>query len=232
MQDGGSRAPMQQLSSPMQRAETLLESRRLRGEYSKLLAEELVGGEPKAAIPDATGASFFVNLGNALKSSGHHVEAAQRFLEAQERCRVGSQDWAAATARAFSQLQLPECAGVAKPAWWNDEDLKRLSKRVVRAAPTDTVAHFMRVDVLCGDESEAWVAGPRSAADFKEAAMHYERCCALEPAEVTQAVYLRSAAACRSTAEAMEAWPATGAAAWEAAWLSHMGCLARSLCAR
>ena len=46
----------------------------------------------------------YANLGVALDNSGHHVEAAQRFLEARERYPVGSEGWARATAWAFDML--------------------------------------------------------------------------------------------------------------------------------
>ena len=78
------------------------------------------------------------------------MEAAQRFLEARERYPVGSESWARATASAFIMLTLEECAEVAKPEWWNDEGLKALSARVVRAAPDDVEAHEMRAIVLTG----------------------------------------------------------------------------------
>ena len=81
--------------------------------------------EAIALRPDKPTAYF--NLSN----SGHHVEAAQRFLEAKERYAVGSEDWAEATAEAFDTLRQEECAEVAKPEWWNDEELKALSARVV-----------------------------------------------------------------------------------------------------
>jgi len=71
------------------------------------------------------------------------------------------------------------CAEVAKPEWWSDEGLKALSARVVRAAPDDEVAHQMRAEVLCGQHS-AWKAGPRSAAELREAAAHFERAAALK----------------------------------------------------
>ena len=66
-----------------------------------------------ALKPDEPVAYF--NLGNALNSSGHKVEAAQRYLEAKERVPVGSDRWGQTTAAAFDLLQLPECAEVAKP---------------------------------------------------------------------------------------------------------------------
>ena len=87
------------------------------------------------------------------------MEAAQRFLEARERWPVGLNDWADATARAFDMLRLEACAEVAKPEWWNDEGLKALSARVVRAAPDDGPANRMRGIVLRG-QCGAWQAGP------------------------------------------------------------------------
>ena len=98
--------------------------------------------------------------------------------------------------------QQPACDEVAKPAWWNDEDLKALSKRVVRATPNDGTSQLMRAIVLCGME-EAWEASPRSAAELKEAATHFERAAELEAAPALKAELLQNAAACRSKAEAI-----------------------------
>eukprot|EP00964_Phaeocystis_antarctica_P148487 scaffold115357_cov69-Phaeocystis_antarctica.AAC.1 len=92
----------------------------------------------------------YYNLGNALTSSGHHVEAAQRFLEAKERLPGGSELWARATAKAFDLLKLEVCDEVVKPEWWNDEGLKALSARAVRAAPNHAAPNSMRAMVLSG----------------------------------------------------------------------------------
>ena len=94
--------------------------------------------EAIALRPDE--AVAYANLGAALNNSGHYVEAAQRYLEAKERHQVGSVGWAQATATAFNMLIQEPCAEVAKPEWWNDEELKALSARVVRAAPDDGMA--------------------------------------------------------------------------------------------
>jgi hypothetical protein len=51
------------------------------------------------------------------------MEAAQRYLEAKERFQVSSEAWAKATAVAFDMLRQEACAEVAKPEWWNDEEL-------------------------------------------------------------------------------------------------------------
>ena len=141
-------------------------------EYQKLLAEGLryhskedyrkAGKAFREAIalrPGEPGA--YMNLGTVLNRSGHRVEAAQRFLEAKERFPVGSEGWAEAVAMTFDKLRLEECAEVAKPEWWNDEELKALSARAVRAAPNEAVANQMRATVLSG-RSGAWEVGPRA----------------------------------------------------------------------
>jgi tetratricopeptide (TPR) repeat protein len=156
--------------------------------------------EAIALRPDRPEAYF--NLGAALSSSGHDVEAAQRFLEAKERYQVGSVMWSRATAEAFNMLAQEACAEVAKPEWWNDEELKALSARVVRAAPDEVQSHQMRALVLCGQYG-AWEAAPRSAAELREAAAHYDRAAALSPAPAVKASFAGNAAWCRSKADAL-----------------------------
>eukprot|EP00964_Phaeocystis_antarctica_P138404 scaffold103096_cov50-Phaeocystis_antarctica.AAC.3 len=156
--------------------------------------------EAIALRPDEPAAYY--NLGAALNSSGHYVEAAQRFLETKERCPVGSEDWADATAQALSLLAREECDEVAKPEWWNDEGLKALSARVVRAAPNVWVANEMRAMVLSGQWG-AWEAGPRSAAELKKAATYYERAATLQPAPAGKAHLASAADWCRSQVGSM-----------------------------
>ena len=109
---------------------------------------------------------------------------------------MGSVDWAMATAAAFNMLIQEVCAEVAKPEWWNDEGLKALSASVVRAAPDYLDAHRMRAVVLRGVRG-AWEVGPRSAAELREAATHWERAAALCPAPEVKARFARAAEACR-----------------------------------
>ena len=144
----------------------------------------------------------YINLGVALGNSGHKVEAAQRYLEAKERYPVGSRCWARATAHAFDKLRLTACSEVAKPEWWNDEGLKALSARVVRAAPNEESALDMRAMVLSGMCS-AWEAGPRSAAELKEAAVHSDRAAALSDTPAWKAMLSRLADQCRGLAETL-----------------------------
>ena len=94
-----------------------------------------------------------------------------------------------------------ECDEVAKPEWWNDEELKVLSARVVRAAPNDEGATQMRAGVLSGPIDNVWEAGPRSAVEFKEAATYYEQAAALCPAPSGKARFADDADWCRSEAE-------------------------------
>ena len=56
--------------------------------------------------------------------------------------------------------------------------------------------------MLCG-QCGAWEAGPRSAAELKKAATHYERAAALQPAPAGKAHYAGAAAWWRRQAEAM-----------------------------
>ena len=115
---------------------------------------------------------------------------------------MGLAHWAGASAWAFTMLTQEECAEVAKPEWWSDEGLKALSARVVRAAPDEVQANKMRAIVLRG-RSSAWEAGPRSAAELREAAAHFEQAAALHPAPAVKANLTEYAAWCRNWAGAM-----------------------------
>ena len=157
--------------------------------------------EAIALKPDEPKAYY--NLGAVLGNAGHRVEGAQRFLEAMERAEVGSVHWARTTAYAFESLRLKQCAEVAKPEWWNDEELKALSSRVVRVAPNDERVNGMRAEVLSGVGGIAWGAGPRSPAELKEAATYFDRAAALCNAPTLRAEKADLAVACRNRAEAM-----------------------------
>ena len=142
----------------------------------------------------------YLNLGAVLSISGHVVEAAQRYLEAKERMPVGSKHWAVATAEAFNTLGREECDEVAKPEWWNDEGLKALSARVVRAAPNEKNTNFMRAEVLRGVSYGTWGVGPRSVVELKKAATHYARAAALCHAPAGKAEFTGLADLCRRKA--------------------------------
>ena len=128
------------------------------------------------------------------------MEAAQRYLEAKERYPAGSEEWARVTAKAFDLMMV--CAEVAKPEWWNDEGLKALSARVMRAAPNDEFAYLMRAVALSG-VGGTWEEMPRSAAEVRQAAAHYDRSAALSNAPALKAARARNAGLCRNMAEAM-----------------------------
>ena len=112
---------------------------------------------------------------------------------------MGSKDWAEATASAFTMLTQEACAEAAKPEWWNDEGLKALSARVVRAAPNYVAANQMRAVLLSGCVFlTSWEAGPRSALELKEAAAHFDRSAELSSAPAWKAESSRLADECRS----------------------------------
>ena len=73
---------------------------------------------------------------------------------------------------------------------------------MVRAAPDDMQAHQMRAAVLRG-RFGAWEAGPRSAAELREAATHFDRTAALEPAPALKAEMEECAGICRRQAGSM-----------------------------
>ena len=120
---------------------------------------------------------------------------------------VGSGDWTRAPClRApclrFVVLTQPGCTEVTKPEWWNDEGLKTMSARVLKAAPNEVVAINMRAVVLSG-LSDAWEVGPRSAAELKEAAVHFERAAALCEAPAQKSGLAGNADWCHTQAATM-----------------------------
>jgi len=77
----------------------------------------------------------------------------------------GSKDWAECIAAIFSKLIQPQCDGVAKPAWWNDEALLSLSQRVLDSSQQSPAACVMRADVLAGPSQNEWAAAEARTAD-------------------------------------------------------------------
>ena len=71
----------------------------------------------------------------------------------------------------------------------------------MRAAPNEVLAVDMRAMVL-SDFDNAWEVGPRSAAELKEAAAHFDRCAVLSDAPAWEAQSFELADWCRSQADA------------------------------
>jgi len=117
----------------------------------------------------------YLNLAVVLEQSGRLAEAAPMFLKAMEFYDDGTKDWAESAGSAFELLKTPDCRDVPTPEWWNDEALKALSARVVALAPDHSRSCRMRARVLSGDTliQAQWNAGPRTAAEIKEAATWY-----------------------------------------------------------
>ena len=74
-------------------------------------------------------------------------------------------------------LCLGACIHVTKPGWWNDEALLFLSGRVVVAAPGSDMTWTMRAEVLScrGLTADRWHVGPRTEAQWVEAAVCFRR---------------------------------------------------------
>jgi len=119
----------------------------------------------------------YFNLATALDQSCRDMEAAQMYLKAMELGNEGTEGWSKSAASAFGLLRHPDCDEVPKPEWWTDEALKVLSARVVAVTPAMSQSCFMRARVLSGDalSEPPWNAGPRTAAEIKEAATWYRR---------------------------------------------------------
>ena len=120
----------------------------------------------------------YFNLAIALDSSDRNVESAPMFLKAMELYEDDTEYWARAAAKAFDLLKTDACLDMPKPQWWNDEALKALSARVVAVAPEKLHPCAMRARVLSGGALSGkapWNAGPRTAAEIKEAAAWYRR---------------------------------------------------------
>ena len=92
-----------------------------------------------------------------------------------------------ATACAFHMLTQDQCAEVAKPEWWNDEELKVLTCRCTvgeggeGGAGQWGKANETRASVMNGQFC-TWEIGPRSAAELRDAATHFDRAAALHAA--------------------------------------------------
>ena len=168
-------------------------------EYDRVLAEatrHLAEGrcQPaeaafrKAIALNPAQPSAYYNLGCIyMIGMGRVAEAAPNFVRAAALHLEGSVEWAGYISTAFDALARPACSEVAKPEWWNDEDLMALSKAVTRVQTCETGAaadraanlqewrvqgHLMRLKVLSGEFHLGWQVGPRSAADLNEAATH------------------------------------------------------------
>ena len=171
-------------------------------EYGRLLAaamhhmaeENFEAGEEsfRSAIAlEPNNPTAHYNLGALCSNERRIPEAVQNFLHAAALLREGGAEWADCITFAFHHLLSPECNEVAKPEWWNDEDLKNLSKTVTAClgASEDREGgtafrkqsrlhgHLMRMEVLGTGHlgalgSCAWKSGPRSSTDLNEAATH------------------------------------------------------------
>ena len=147
------------------------------------------------------------------------------FLKAMELYEDGSKYWALSVAGAFDLLRLNDCREAPKPEWWNDEELKALSARVVVASSDNSQPCAMRGRVLMGAAlyEPQWNAGPRTAAEIKEAATWHRRTVMLAHTSQDKLLYEDLACRCDAVADPLlaeeekEASKARAAAAAEEA---------------
>jgi len=167
----------------------------------------------------------YFNLGAVLQRSNHVAETAPMFLKAMELFEEDTKGWAVSAAEAFDTLKTKECREVPKPEWWNGEGLKALAARVVAVTPDHHKASALRARVLSGDAlgKAPWNAGPRTAAEIKEAAKWYRRAAMLTSTPAEKGRYEQLASACdeyadpllaKEEAEATEARATAEAEAW------------------
>jgi len=126
----------------------------------------------------------YLFLGNSLEMTGprHHPEAAKMYLKAMCLLDEDTETWAATAASVFNVLKLKSCREAPKPEWWNNEELKALSARVVALVPDTSharsLACVMRATLL-SDGGTGWsqLDDPetRTAVELKEAASWWRR---------------------------------------------------------
>tara|TARA_B110001452_G_scaffold251177_1_gene240011 strand:+ start:3133 stop:4173 length:1041 start_codon:yes stop_codon:yes gene_type:complete len=163
-------------------------------------------------------ANAFRNLGIVLLRSRHVTDAVEMYLKAMELYQ-SKESWATCAAGTFDLLKDPLCDDMPKPEWWDDEELKALSARVVALAPGDVHTCTMRAHVLTGDAlaPPPWNAGPRTAAEIKEAATWWRRATEATYSPAAKLHYEQNATICDALADPLLAKEEDDAAAARAA---------------
>ena len=201
------RGPDEELAKLLCEAEELLVGAREPADYERAAAKY------REAIRHDRGQPLaYFNLANCLLRAGRNVEALEQFLESMECASYGTEPWATAAAAAFNVLRHDDQRTMARPEWWHDAGLKRLSAQAVKAAPRAVVTVMMRAMVLVpkceGDgwveHEPTWSVGPRSAAEIREAARMYEKGCGLTDQQEVRSNFTTRAAFCRREAKRLE----------------------------
>ena len=140
-----------------------------------------------------TDAGVHHNLAVTLSRSNEKAAAAKHAVLAvrwhELKAGTGSDEWARTWAVACSLLLKEECSGMPRPSWWSDEELLRVTKRVVQTIPDekDVDVWQTRAKVLAGrllfvgDGDDVWRPQPRSCKQLKEAAACFTRQAQLIP---------------------------------------------------
>ena len=192
-------------------------------EYERLvsLASKLVadGGNLAKAIKQAKKAcellphfpTAYHVLGSAHEANGAPKLAAEAFISAMEKAeadqKVDPKIWADSAAHAYAMLIMAPDA--AKPIWWTDDDLLRLSERAVILLPNDLRSQKWRADVLSGLQSALPASNRsdiehRSPEQYRDAATHFQAVAALLPSADAKRGMVKAGVMCRARADALE----------------------------
>mgnify|MGYP006146728543 CR=1 FL=1 len=118
------------------------------------------------------------NLGIAYERCNDLRQSTQMFLAAADYQDIDTVKWADSVSAGFEKLTYCLLAKMTmpKPAWWNDRDLRKLSKRVLKASPDGEGPLKMRAEALsCSGQFWDARGTTRSRAELEEAATLYQR---------------------------------------------------------
>ena len=120
----------------------------------------------------------YAALSQVMEATDLPVSAALA-IKAVERSDPNSCMWARNVTRAFDSIRMIH-NDIARPTWWNDEDLLAMSARVLSVIGHENnhMAHLMRARVLCHGagvtSAVTWEAQPRTARQLMEASQSYQ----------------------------------------------------------
>jgi tetratricopeptide (TPR) repeat protein len=119
----------------------------------------------------------YFNLGLAYERCNNDRQAFEMFLAAADRHDLGTVKWADSVAAGFEKLTfcLLEGKSVARPKWWNDRELRKLSKQVVKASHGEGPLKMRVETISCSGQFWEARGSTRSREELEEAASIYQR---------------------------------------------------------
>ena len=127
----------------------------------------------------------YLALAKTRCRSGDFKGSTEVRLEALQRCKVGSAEWAEILTNCIAGLSDQSGAEIPKPSWWNDTELLSLTKQVLAKAEANAEneplalvwALHTRARVLANTHERlpGWSHGLRTPLQYIEAVKCYER---------------------------------------------------------